>query len=526
MSNPETESSGQTACPDERAAQENLISEIDEIAIINEPEIAPPIDVGKAARQGGIWSFVSYAAGKVIGFSSSIVLARLLMPEQFGMIAMVNTVLGLVQIIGVWGIGQAIIYEREDHLDRANTGWWLEFLIGIGLFLVSNIMSPFASVYYHMAILPKLILVASINFLINPIGDMMGILLRRDLQFKKLTKIELAGSLVTSVSTILFALMGAGVWSFIFPGILTSTTMVILKWRACSFRPNLQVHWDHSKKLLAYGKFMFGTTIIGYVNDNAGYILIGGLLGSKQLGLYLFAFNLGTWVVQNITVLIMGMLFPTIASIQNDHDKARAIFLRVIEFISIVGFPLIAIQWALADMFIVSVYGMKWLPCVIAFKLIAIYGMGKAVCQPTLYLISAMGRPDIGFKVSAAASPVLVAAIYIGSKGGINGVALATALAHGLIIWLYIIVPFRVLKWDVRCIFTTLAPAFFSSIFAGILTAGLYHIVDGSNKSLPHLLLLGLSGASIYAAAMYVFYHKITVSVFRVIRTSIREARE
>lgn len=526
MSDPKTEQSETIVSSDDLISHDDLINDVDEATDIDELIAAKPIDIGRAARQGGIWTFVSYAAGKVIGFASSIVLARLLMPEEFGMIAMVNTVLGLVQIIGVWGIGQAIIYEREDHLERANTGWWLENFIGICLFLISNTMSPLAVAYYHMPILSHLILIASLNFLINPIGDMMGVLLRRELKFKTLTAIELAGSLVTSISTIILALLGKGVWSFIYPAIFTSITMVVLKWRACPFRPNLAIHWHHSKKLFGYGKFLFGTTIIGYINDNIGYILIGGLLGSKQLGLYLFAFNLGTWVVQNISLLIMGMLFPTIATIQNDHEKARAIFLRVVEFISIIGFPLISLQWALADIYIVSVYGSKWLPCVIAFKLIAIYGMGKAVCQPTLYLISAMGKPEIGFKVSAAAAPILIAAIYIGSKGGINGVALATALAHGIVIWLYLIVPFRALKWDVKCVFKTLTPAFVSSVIAAVLVAGLCHITRPANTSLPHFLFLGFSGATVYVIAMYVFYRDISISAFRVIIRAVREARE
>ncbi|MHB1458305.1 MAG: lipopolysaccharide biosynthesis protein [Armatimonadota bacterium] len=498
-------------------------TDIEEIMKIND---TPPIDIGRAARQGGIWSFISHSVGKVIGFASSIVLARILMPEQFGMIAMVHTVLGLVQIIGVWGIGHAIMYERENHLDRANTGWWLELLIGIGLFIISNALAPVAVSYYDMPILRMLIFVASVNFIINPLGDMTGILLKRELKFKILTKIELAGSVVSSVSTIVFALLGAGVWSFIYPGILTSITMVIFKLRAHPFRPSVKIHWNHSKSLLGYGKFLFGTTLIGYINDNIGYILIGGLLGSKQLGLYLFAYNLGTWIVQNITGLIMGMLFPTIASIQNDHAKAQAIFLRVIQCISIVGFPIIALQLALADIYLVSIYGEKWLPCVIAFKLIAIYGMGKAVCQPTLYLISALGKPEISFKVSLAASPLLVAAIYLGSKGGINGVALATAIAHGAVIWLFLIVPFKALNWDVKCVFVTLAPAFYSSVFAGVMTALLYKIFNGANTSLTHFLILGFTGALIYVAAMYVFFKDTTINMFKLIRMSVREARE
>jgi O-antigen/teichoic acid export membrane protein len=136
-----------------------------------------------------------------------------------------------------------------------------------------------------------------------------------------------------------------------------------------------------------------------------------------------------------------------------------------------------------------------------------------------------MGRPDISFKVTVVMSPVLVAGVYLGSRGGMNGIALATCIAHGLSVWLYVVAPFRALRWDIRCMFTALTPAFVSSAIAGVLTAIVYSIFDVSNVSLLGLMLLTLAGTAIYASAMFSLFRRTTLDIVNVIMASLREAR-
>ena len=483
-------------------------------------------DVSKAARQGGVWSIAAYAFSKVSGFASSIVLARVLLPEHYGLIGMVNTVLAVVQVMGFWGIGAAVTYERENWEECANTGWWLDVIVGVALFAISNSLAPLAALYYREPRVQLVILVASLNYLINPIGNMMETLMRRSFQFRLSTVIGLVGGFVTCVLTVVLALAGAGVWSFVYPSLVAGVLTVVLRWRACSFRPRLKVDWSFSRRILGFGKHMFGAGLFDYINQNVDYVLVGGLMGGRQLGLYVFAYNLGTWIVQNISGVISGILFPTVASVQHDHEKASSLFLRLVQVISIAGFPLVALMWAVAPLFLGSVYGGKWLPCVTAFRLIAVYGMGRAVCNPALGLISAMGRPDINLKVSAATSPVLVTAVYLGSRYGIDGVALATAIAHGLFVWLYVVIPFRILRWDVSRFFKALAPAFVSSVIAAAITGAAYEALGAPTVSVGLLLTLGVLCAGLYAAAMLLLFRGTALSTLNLVRTSLREARE
>ncbi len=486
---------------------------------------APPVDVGKAARQGGVWAVVGYAFSKVTGFASSIVLARFLMPEQFGLIAMVNTLTALVQLLGYWGVHAVVMYERKNHEEYANTGWWIDVIVGVCLFILANATAPLAVAWYHEPRVRLIVLVVSINYMINPLGAMMDTLLRREFRFRESTRINLVCGLVGSLLTILCAVLGAGVWSFVFPSLVAGVVAAALRWKASTFRPKRPIRWDLTPRILGFGKHMFGASLIDYVNQNADYVLVGGLLHKTQLGLYLFAYSLGTWIVTNISGVISGILFPTITSVQDEPERAMQLFLRLVQVISIVGFPLVALQWAVTPLYLGSIYGTKWMPCVMAFRLIALYGMGRAVCQPALSLISAMGRPDVNLKVSAATSPILILAIYLGTRGGINGVAMATAIAHGAFVWFYVVIPFRILKWDVRRFLAALCPAFVCSLLASAMTGVVYWATRSPSASLGLLALLVLLFGALYVALMTVLFKQTALSTLNLVLASLKEAR-
>lgn len=447
------------------------------------------------------------------------------MPEAYGLIGMCNTVLGLVQMFGNCGIGYALMHQRDNVDEYANTTWWLDVIFGATLMVIAMIFAPVAANFYNRPEVTTLIRVSSLNFIIAPIGGTMGLLLTRDLLFKLNAKIALAQGVISSVLTIVFALCGAGVWSFVYPPIIANVAYVIMRWWLCPWRPKLKVQWKLGKKLIGFGSNILGASLFDYINQNADFILVGMLMGGTRLGLYVFAYSLGTWIVQNISQTIAGVLFPTFASIQHEPDRARVMFLKLIRLISLVGFPIVCLQWAVAPLFVGSVYSTKWLPAVDAFRLIALYGMGRAVCAPGGTLISALGRPDINFKISAALSPILVTAIYLGSRHGINGVALATAIAHGLFVWLYIVIPFKILRWNPMEAAQALAPAFVTSLIAAVATGFFYRALGGGTDSVPLLLGLIALGGAVYTAANYILFPSASRDSMRIFKTTLRETR-
>ncbi len=495
---------------------------------LTEPETSEtekPLDVGKAARQGGFWAIVSYSFAKATGFASSIVLARLLLPRDYGLSGMVNTVLGAAAVVGNLGIGAALVHQREDVEEHANTMWWLDMLFGVFLFALANILSPLACIHYHEPKLRWLILAASANFLINPIGGAMGALLRRDLRFRTVQGIAMIQTLTCSLMAIVFAVLGAGVWSFIYPYILGNTLQVVLLWNVCPFRPKLKVRWDLARRLISFGKNLAGASVFLYVNENVAYILLGSLMGGVKLGFYVFAYRLGVWVVDNVWGAISGIVFPTFSAVQKEPDRARAMFLKMLTMVAVIGLPIVCAQWALAPIYIGSIYGSKWLPVVTAFRYIALYGMVKAICSPALSLIAAMGRPDVNFKLNAAASPVIVMAVVLGSKYGINGVAAATAAAHGTFALLWLVIPFRILKWSILDAAVSVLPAAVCSVMAASIAYAIYFAAGDGSSSLLLLIQLVILGALVYIGLGITLFRRTYSAVWSTIKDVLRDVR-
>lgn len=484
-----------------------------------------PIDVGREARRGGVWAVISYAFTKATGFASSIVLARLLLPQDYGLIGMTNTVLGAAQVIGNLGIGAALVHKRGNVDEHANTMWWLDVLLGFFLFSAANLLSPVAVSYYHEPKLRWLIFAASTNFLINPLGGTMGTLLQRDLQFKTLQRVTIAMTCVNSVLSIIFAVCGARVWSFVYPYIIANLVQVGILWRLCPFRPRLRVKWGLARELVSFGWKLSLSSVFLYINENVGYILLGSLVGGAKLGLYVFACNLGTWIVGNVWVPISSIVFPTFSALQEKPERARRMFMKLLGLVAFIGLPIVSMQWALAPLYIGSIYSAKWLDSVTAFRLIALYGMVRAVCSPALSLIAAMGRPDVNFKLNAAACPVLVGAVFIGSRYGINGVAAATALAHGFFTWLWLVVPFRILRWSIVDALKAIAPAVVCSVLSGVLVSVVYKIAGGSVGSVVLLIELVLLGMLAYIGFGMILFRGAFSSMIGTLLRAVKEAR-
>jgi O-antigen/teichoic acid export membrane protein len=193
--------------------------------------------------------------------------------------------------------------------------------------------------------------------------------------------------------------------------------------------------------------------------------------------------------------------------------------------VAAVGFPIVCIQWAIAPLFIGTIYSDKWQGAVTAFRLISIYGMGRAVCQPGTTLISATGRPEIAFRLSALTCPVLVTAVAIGRMYGINGVALATALAHGTFVWFYIIIPFRCLGWNPMDAARVMFAPFTCALLAGLLCAGLYGLMGHPTCSLAALGLLLVAGGLAYLGSYRLFFPMVGSELMGVLRSTVREVR-
>lgn len=412
----------------------------------------------------------------ILQFFTLAVLARLLSPSDFGLMGMVIVVIGFSQLFADMGISNAIIYHQNSTREELSSLYWLNIAAGIGIFIIIYATTPLIASFYHEAQLKDLLHLSAVIFLILPFGQQFQVLLQRELQFNRLAKIDITGSFANSVFAIALALLGMGVFSLIWGQLAGASirTLLLFYWGLKNHRPHLHFSIHDLKKYISFGLYQMGEKAINYFNSNLDYLLIGSLLGSKALGYYTLAYNLVLRPTNLINPVITRVAFPVFSKVQNDIEKLKKGYLKVLQFLSTLNFPIMAGLAVVAPVLIPVVFGDRWLPSVILIQILTIVGLLRSTGNPVGSLLLSRGRADLGFKWNLALIITQIPGLYLGAKlGGTMGVAIAFALLMCIYsVFNYLILIRKMLGSCLHEYTASMWPALWKSlIMAGALSA-------------------------------------------------------
>jgi O-antigen/teichoic acid export membrane protein len=383
------------------------------------------------AVSGVKWSGISMGVVTGLQFITLAVLARLLSPSDFGLMGMIMVVIGFAQLFADMGISNAIIYRQDTTREELSSLYWLNILAGIGVFLIVCLSTPLVVAFYHEPRLNKLLYLGALAFLITPFGQQFQILLQKGLQFRQLAIIEITGSCINAIAAITLALWGMGVLSLIW-GQLAGTSLRVLLlsyWGWKSWRPRLHFSKQDLRRYISFGLYQMGDKAVNYFNSNLDYLLIGSMLGAKALGYYTLAYNLILRPSVMINPIITKVAFPVFSKIQNDTEKLKDSYLKVLQLLSAVNFPFIVGLAVVAPVAVPVIFGEAWLPSIILIQILSVVGLLRSTGNPVGSLLLAKGRADLGFKWNLGLMITQVPGLYLGIKlGGIVGMAIAFAI--------------------------------------------------------------------------------------------------
>jgi len=364
-------------------------------------------------------------------FVTLAVLARLLSPSDFGLMGMVMVVIGFSQLFADMGISNAIIYRQDATREELSSLYWLNISAGIVVFFAVYIGTPLVILFYHEPRLKDLLHLSAFIFLITPFGQQFQILLQKELKFDRLAKIEIIGSFANSAAAITLAILGMGVFSLVW-GQLAGTSMrvfLLFCWGWENWRPHLHFSTKDLKRYISFGLYQMGEKAVNYFNTNFDYLLIGSLLGAKALGYYTLAYNLVLRPSQMINPVIGRVAFPVFSKVQNNTARLKKGYLKVLQLLSTVNFPLMAGLAVVAPVAVPVIFGAQWLPSIIVIQILTIVGLLRSIGNPVGSLLMAKGRADLGFKWNVVVMIVQAPGLYLGAKlGGTIGLAIAFAI--------------------------------------------------------------------------------------------------
>lgn len=410
------------------------------------------------------WSFFSQLSREGLRFVISMVLARLLSPKDFGLVSMSETIINFILIFNTLGFRPALIQRSNIKDIHYNTAFWTSVLLGVILLLITLSISKLISGFFNEPILRKIVCISAIGFIVNPLNTIQFAILEKSLEFKRITIIEVLRTIISGIVSISLAITGYGVWSLVLGGIVAQTLIVPVTWRMTEWRPSLAFKKEAFRELFGFGANLTGSAVINYFARNADNLIIGKYLGATALGYYSLAYNLMLKPLQYVSANLGRVLFPAFSIIKDNKVTARNIYLKLVQFISLITFPMMTGLLFVAPEAVAVVYGTKWLPVVPVLQILCIIGAIDSIGTTVGLLYMSQGRADLQFKYTLIFTPIMVASFFIGVNWGIIGVAIGYAIASGgLWIWSHVVAN-RLIDLRLKPLFVQLLPATFASV--------------------------------------------------------------
>jgi len=468
-------------------------------------------DVVQAAVKGTKWvllsSFVSYACYPIF----TIILARLLVPSDFGLLAYAMIFMGVVKLIQDIGLRQALIQKKGDIEASADVVFTINFVLGILWYLGTFFVAPFLAEFFNDFRVVNILRVMALSFLIIPFGAVQNTLLKKHLQFDKLFFLELIATLIPGIASIVLALSGHGVWSLVYGSLIGSMLNVFVTWFLVAWKPKLRFDRSCAGQMLKFGGAVSAESLLSWAVNTVDDALVGKWLGSAALGFYTVGFNIGIAPAKYISSSLLNVAFPAFSKLQDNKDAVRHAFLKAVKFISLITFPLGAIIAVTASQFVPVFLGEKWVNSVQVIQLISIYGIFMSVGSILPQVYKALGRPDIYLKYVAVRFAVALPVYFYTVPMGLKAISAAHLVLTALFFPINVCIGMRIMSIPVKKLFETLWVSILGAM--GVAFLGLFlQAVLLSDSKLPSLaaLILTVGIVSVSNISLVYFVRKET----------------
>lgn len=381
--------------------------------------------IGVRAVHGMLWTYLSVAGSKLLVFFSTVVLARVLIPAEFGQVGFALLIISYMDTVGDLGVSSALIYEREKPEEAANVTFIVSVAMGLTWFATAFAIAPLVADFFHDPGVVPIIRVMALVFVINSLGNTHDALLRRDLEFKKRIVPDFAMALVKGLCSIALAFGGWGSWSLVLGQLIGASAATIALWAVVPWRPGLQATWNTARGMLRYSGKIVLVDVISAVVYNADYVVVGRLLGSAALGLYTLAYRTPELLITMVIWVIGKVTFPVYSKLRLDPAGLSNAFLMTLRYLSLVTLPAGMGLAVLGGIFVSDLYGANWVSATLTMQALALVCSLRSLGSHAGDVYKATGHANILIKLGLLRAALLVPAMVWGARYGILGVALA-----------------------------------------------------------------------------------------------------
>lgn len=350
-------------------------------------------------HRGVKWTGVSTLFITVVQILQFAILANIMGVAEFGLVGMITTIVIFAQILLDLGFGSAVIQKEHVTNRMLSTLFWINMLVGLILFVFLITASPLIAGFFHEEKLTDLIRLLAVMFLVAPLGQQSQYMLQKGLRFNELAFVEMIATLLSFLTLIGLFIFISPIYAYVVSQVLLYGLKGVLYFVVYqkTWRPGFMFHLAECREILSFGGFQLASRLVNRIGSNLDVILIGRFMGAEALGIYHLAFQIVTIPVLKINPILTRVAFPLFSKNQHDHASLKDGFLHMTKLLGLVTFPLLMGLVAVANVFIETFFGEKWLGAVSIVQIMAIVGLLRVLMNPNGSVLLAKGKADITF---------------------------------------------------------------------------------------------------------------------------------
>ncbi len=378
--------------------------------------------------KGVIWSSIDRFTTQGISFVFSMLIARLLLPSDYGVVAMLGIFMAVAQCFVDSGFGTALIQKKDRTETDFSTVFYFNIVVACLFYGLLWLASPYIAQFYDMPLLESVTKVVGLNLVIGSFAGIQGAQLSIAIDFKSRAKISVITTLFTGIVGLWLAYKGYGVWALVFQGLSSNILRTILLWVIVRWKPKLVFSWKSFKELFSFGSKLLASALLDTIYNNIYPIVIGKCFSATSLGVYSRAESLSHFPSSNITGVLQSVTFPVLCSIQDEEARLADAYKRFLRLSAFIIFPLMMGLSAVADPFIRIALTDKWEGAIPFLQILCFALMWYPIHAINLNLLQVKGRSDYFLKLEVLKKIVGVTALCITVPMGL------TAMCYGRIV--------------------------------------------------------------------------------------------
>lgn len=379
--------------------------------------------------RGILWNFADQLGRRGINFVVTLILARFLVPEEFGLVAIMSAFIAVASNMMESGFRQALIRMEDAGQRDYSTAFFSNMLLGSAAFLIVYVLAPPIAAYYDDPRLVNVVRAGGVTVLINSTWVVHGAILSKDLNFRSVLMASMPAAIVAGMAAIVLAYLGFGVWALVLQMMIYSLLVAFMIWQRCPWRPSLDVSADSFHVLFGFGSKLFAAATLDTIFTNLYVITIAKVFATSIAGYYYFSEKIKEIIISQLVSTVQTVTYPALSKVQDDDAVLKDGYRKVIRVTTFIVFPVLAILAALTGSLFDVLLPVSWQPAVPYLQLSCLAGLMIPLHSLNLNILQVKGRAGLILKLEIIKKAVLAAILIVSLQYGIMGVLIGRVVA-------------------------------------------------------------------------------------------------